>query len=122
MEVNTINLVVRFILEMSGLITLGVWGWDKGDDVARFILAPGVPLIAATIWGVFAVVDDPVRSGNAPVIVSGIIRLIIELSFFGLVVWALFIMDYSMLGWLLGVVAVVHYVVSYERVLWLLQQ
>jgi len=121
MEVNSINLVVRFILEMSGLITLGVWGWDKGDGIFKFILALGVPIIAATIWGVFAVLDDPGRSGNAPIIVPGVIRLILELTFFILVVWALFVMRHSMLGWLFGAI-VVHYLVSYERVSWLLRQ
>jgi len=122
MDVNTINLAVRFILEMSGLIALGLWGWDKGEGISKFIFALGVPLIAATIWGVFAVVDDPSRSGNAPIIVPGIIRLIIELSFFGLVIWTLFIMHHSMLGWLFGITVVIHYLVSYERVSWLLQQ
>jgi len=122
MEVNAINLAVRFILEMSGLIILGVWGWDKGDGSSKFILALGVPLVAAIIWGVFAVSDDPGRSGNAPIIVSGVVRLIIELTFFVLVIWALFVMNHSMLGWLFGVLVVVHHLVSYERVSWLLRQ
>lgn len=122
MEVNTINLAVRFILEMSGLITLGVWGWNKGDDISKFILALGIPVIAAITWGVFAVLDDPSRSGNAPIIVPGVIRLITELTFFALVILALFEMRHSMLGWLFGVIVVVHYLVSYERVSWLLKQ
>ena len=122
MEVNKINLAVRFILEMAGLITLGIWGWDKGDGISKYILTLGVPLFAATIWGVFAVVDDPSRSGNAPIIVPGIIRLFIELTFFVLVIWALFVMHHSMLGWFFGFLVVVHYLVSYERVTWLLQQ
>ena len=122
MEVNTINLAVRFMFEMSGLITLGVWGWDKGDGITKFIFALGIPIIAATIWGVFAVLDDPSRSGNAPIVVPGVIRLIIELTFFTLVVCALFVMQHSMLGWLFGVLVVVHYLVSYERISWLLQQ
>jgi hypothetical protein len=122
MVVNTINLAVRFILEMSGLITLGVWGWDKGDGSSKFMLALGTPIIAATIWGVFAVLDDPSRSGNAPIIVPGVIRLIIELTFFVLVIWALFVMRHSMLGCLFGVLVVIHYLVLYERVSWLLQQ
>jgi hypothetical protein len=122
MDINTINLAVRFILEMSGLITLGVWGWDKGDGVFKFVFALGIPVIAAIIWGVFAVVGDPSRSGNAPIIVPGVIRLILELTFFTLVVWALFVMRHSMLGWLFGIIVVVHYLVSYERVTWLLRQ
>ena len=122
MEVNTINLAIRFILEISGLITLGLWGWDKGDGISKYLLALGIPIVAATIWGVFAVLDDPSRSGNAPIVVSGIIRLIIELTFFALVITALFVMHHSILGWLFGIIVVVHYFVSYERVSWLLQQ
>jgi hypothetical protein len=51
LEGNTINLAVRFMLEMSGLVTLGVWGWAKGDGVLKYVLALVVPLIAAAICG-----------------------------------------------------------------------
>jgi hypothetical protein len=122
LEGNTINLAVRFMLEMSGLVTLGVWGWAKGDGVLKYVLALVVPLIAAAIWGIFAVPDDPSRSGDAPVIVPGLVRLVLELAFFTSVVWALFAMRQSMLGWLFGVIVVLHYLVSYERVSWLLRQ
>jgi hypothetical protein len=122
MDINTINLAVRFILEMSGLITLGVWGWDKGDGVFKFVFALCIPVIAAIIWGIFAVVGDPSRSGNAPIIVPGVIRLILELTFFTLVVSTLFVMRHSTLAWLFAVIVVIHYLVSYERVTWLLRQ
>ena len=36
MEVNMLNLAVRFILEISGLVTLGVWGWDKGKQIYSY--------------------------------------------------------------------------------------
>jgi len=107
---------------MSALVTLGVWGWTLGDGVIKFVLAVAVPIIAATIWGIFAVPNDPSRSGNAPIIVPGLVRLILELAFFTSAVWTLFAMSQSMLGWLFGIVVVVHYLVSYERVLWLLRQ
>ena len=110
------------MLEMSGLVTLGVWGWARGDGVLKYVLALVVPLIAAAIWGIFAVPDDPSRSGDAPVIVPGLVRLVLELAFFTSVVWALFAMRSSMLGCLFGVIVVLHYMVSYERVSWLLRQ
>jgi len=122
LEGNAINLAVRFLLEMSGLVTLGVWGWARGDGLLKYVLALAVPIIAAAVWGIFAVPDDPSRSGNAPIIVPGLVRLVLELAFFASVVWALFAMRLSILGWLFGVIVVVHYLVSYERVSWLLRQ
>jgi len=122
LDVNTINLAVRFFLEMSGLLTLGMWGWEKGDDTLKIIFALAIPIFFAAIWGIFAVPDDPSRSGNAPIIVPGLVRLVIELAFFTTVVWALFAMRHSLLGWMFGATVVVHYIVSYERISWLLRQ
>ena len=107
---------------MSGLVTLGVWGWARGDGAMKYVLALAVPIIAAAIWGIFAVPNDPSRSGNSPVVVPGLVRLVIELAFFSFVVWALFALRQSTLAWLFGVIVIVHYLVSYERVSWLLHQ
>jgi hypothetical protein len=49
-----------------------------------------IPLLAATAWGVFNVKGDPSRSGKAPVPVPGIVRLLLELAFFGSATLALF--------------------------------
>jgi len=48
----------------------------------KFMLALTLPIFAAAIWGIFAVPDDPSRSGNAPVIAPGLVRIVIELAFF----------------------------------------
>ena len=74
MDVNNINLAVRFFLEISGLLTLGMWGWEKGDGTLKFVFALAIPIFFAAIWGIFAVPDDPSRSGNAHIIVSGLIE------------------------------------------------
>jgi len=107
---------------MSALVTLGVWGWALGDGVIKFVLAVAVPTIAAAIWGIFAVPNDPSRSGNAPIVVPGLVRLVLELSFFASAVWAFFAMNQLMLGWLFGIIVVIHYMVSYKRISWLLRQ
>lgn len=80
---NPINLAVRFILEMAGLVALGWWGWNQADGILRFVLALGVAILAAVLWGALAVPDDPSRSGDARVSVPGIVRLLLELAFFG---------------------------------------
>ena len=119
---NPINLAVRFILEMTGLVALGWWGWNQGEGVLRFMLALGIPFLAAVIWGTFAVPDDPSRSGEARVPVPGIVRLVLELAFFIAATLSLFAVGVTTLGWIYGIAVLIHYVVSYDRVMWLVRQ
>ena len=74
------------------------------------------------LWGTFAVPDDPSRSGAAPVPVPGVVRLALELVIFGVATWALFATGLSAMGWILGLVVIVHYVISYDRIIWLIAQ
>ena len=122
MSSNPINLAVRFLLELSALLAVGFWGWRQGKGSFRFVLAIGLPLIAAVLWGTFAVPDDPSRSGKAPVPVPGIVRLVLELAIFAFATWALYNAGATQLGWLLGVVTLVHYVLSYDRLWWLIRR
>ena len=119
---NPINLAVRFILEMAGLVALGWWGWNQGEGILRFLLALGIPFLAAVLWGTFAVPDDPSRSGEARVPVPGIVRLMLELAFFGLATWSLVATGLTTLGWIYGIAVLIHYVISYDRVMWLVRQ
>lgn len=122
MGFNTINLTIRFLLELASLFVIGLWGWEQSETWIRFILAIGLPLIFAIIWGVFAVPNDPSRSGKTVIATSGIIRLAIELAFFAFAVWALYNLKYASLSWILGVIVAFHYILSYDRVKWLIKQ
>jgi hypothetical protein len=122
MNSNPINLAMRFLLEIFSLTAIGIWGWKQSDNWERYFLAIGLPLIAAAIWGTFAVANDPSRSGNAPVPVSGIVRLGIEFLFFGFATWALYNMESNKLSFSLAIVVAIHYVISYDRIFWLLKQ
>src|SRR5580698_4104056 len=74
-------LSLRFGLEIGSLIAIGAWARRAaGPGIAGWVAAIAAPLVAATVWGVFAVPRDPSRSGKAPVRVSGGIRLVIELA------------------------------------------
>ena len=86
MASNPLNLAFRFILELTALVAIGYWGWMTGEGWTRWILMLGVPLIAAVLWGVFRVDNDP---GKAPVRVPGFLRLALELAYFAFAVWAL---------------------------------
>jgi len=114
------NLILRFILEIIAFISLGIWGWNQNETWFRFVLAIGIPIIITVIWGTFAVPNDPSRSGSAPVITAGFIRLIIELGIFGLAIWSLSDMEWNRISLVFGFVVLAHYIVSYDRVLWLL--
>jgi hypothetical protein len=119
---HPVNLAVRFLLELSALYALGLWGWRQGWDGWRIVTALAVPLIAAALWGTFAVPGDPSRSGSAPVPVPGLLRLALELGFFGSATVALYDVGFTRLTAIFGTVIAVHYLLSFDRVLWLLSR
>ena len=73
------NLALRLGLEMAALLGLGVAAWSQTDGAARWVAVIALPLAAAALWGTFNVLDDPSRSGEAPVEVRGWVRLTVEL-------------------------------------------
>jgi hypothetical protein len=122
MASNPINLALRFVLELTALFALGYWGWTQHEGLWRYVWSLGLIIIAAVIWGTFAVPDDPSRSGRAPVPVPGIIRLLIELAFFAAGTWAFFASNQPIWGFVLGALTIIHYALSYDRILWLLKR
>jgi hypothetical protein len=119
---HPINLALRFILEIAALFALGYWGWTQHDGIWRFVWGLGLVLIAAVVWGTFAVPEDPSRSGKAPVPVPGAVRLVIELVFFAAGTWAFIAADLPLWGFALGILTVIHYALSYDRIIWLLKR
>lgn len=119
---HPINLLFRFLLELMALFVMGLWGWKQSQGLTAFLLALILPILLAVIWGVFAVPDDPSRSGKAPIATPGIIRLLIELGFFIFSTWALYDMGYTMMSVVFGVLVGLHYIISYDRITWLLSQ
>ena len=117
---NPINLALRFVLELIALIAIGAWAKAQFSGAISFIPMIITPLIFAVIWGVFNVPGDPSRSGKAPVRVPGIVRLLIEIDILALAAWALFTFNPTY-GWIFGIVVLVHYVLSYDRIAWLLK-
>lgn len=116
------NLAFRFLLELTALAVMGIWGWHFGADWTRFVFAFGIPIFATVIWGVFAVPNDPSRSGAAPVPVPGILRLVIELAIFACAMWMIYDLGYPLFSRLFGVAVVSHYLLSMDRILWLIQK
>ncbi len=113
------NLALRFLLEILALVALGVGAYSTAAGPLAWVLAIALPLVAAVVWGTFNVPGDQSRSGRAPVAVSGRIRLVIEFGVFAAaVVLASFASPVGAV--LLGVAVVIHYLLSRDRIRWLL--
>lgn len=119
---NPINLALRFLLELCALASASIWGWKFTDGWPRLVLAIGIPILFGIIWGIFAVPNDPSRSGKAPVVTSGIIRLVIEFGFFSFATWALYDIGFKKMALVFGIIVVLHYLLSYDRIFWLLSK
>ncbi len=115
------NLALRFVLELAALAGLAAAAWKLGAGPGRWIGVLAVPAAAAIVWGVFNVVDDPSRSGAAPVEVGGVVRLALELTILIAGAAGVAFAVRAGLGVLFAVTVVGHYVVSFDRVEWLLR-
>ncbi len=51
---NQLNLALKFLLELVALAAFGLWGASIADGVAAVLLAVGLPVVAAALWGAFA--------------------------------------------------------------------
>jgi hypothetical protein len=107
------------MLELAALAAIGVWGWQKGEGWLRFLLAFGVPIVIAVLWGIFRVPDDP---GKAPVAITGWLRLVLEFAVFAFSVYALVDARLVTLVRVLGILLAIHYAISYDRIIGLLRQ
>jgi hypothetical protein len=122
MSDHPVNLALRFLLEIATSLAIGYWGWHRASGAVRYLPAIAMPLAAAVIWGTFRVPGDPSASGDAPVPVPGPVRLLMELALFGFAVWGLLSEGAVALGAILGALALLHYLTSYDRVRWLLSR
>lgn len=119
---SPMNLALRFLLEIAALAAIAYWGWHQASGALRYLLAVGMSFLAALVWGTFRVPGDASASGKAPVAIPGLVRLVVELALFGFAVWGLLSEGANTAGWTLGGVVLLHYLVSYDRILWLLKK
>jgi hypothetical protein len=122
MSKNPLNLAFRFLLELAAIFAFGVWGYSLAEGGTRFFLAILFPVLFAVLWGVFAVRNDPSRSGKTVVQTSGPVRLILELGLFAAGIWMLFDLDHSLPAWIFIGLVLAHYISSWDRIAWLLKQ
>ena len=118
---HPLNLGLRFLLEMTALFAAAFWGWTAHEGWFRYFLLVGLPILLAVAWGVFAVPDDPSRLGKTVVKTAGWVRLILELGIFMLAGWAFYESGYHAVSIIFLSVVIVHYLLSYDRLMWLLK-
>ena len=116
------NLALRFGLEIAVFTGLAMAAWKLSPGNLRWVAVIAVPIIALTIWGIFNVLDDPSRSGEAPVEVSGWIRLVIELAILAGGAAAFAIAQRPAIAIGVAVLIVIQYATSWSRIEWLIQQ
>jgi len=115
------TLVLRFVLELLALVAWGWTGWTVGEASGwlRGVPTLGLPLAAVVVWGLFNVPGDPSRSGRAPVVVRGVVRLALEAVFFGGAWMGLALAGDPWWALAMGVLTVVHYATSTRRLSWM---
>ena len=119
MSQHPLNLALRFFLEIAALVCMGYWASGLGTGLRRVLLVILIPLAAASLWGIFRVPNDP---GKALVAVPGLMRLALEIAFFGFAVWSLQQSGQTKWAWIYGLIVLGHYLISYDRVGWLMRQ
>jgi hypothetical protein len=118
MRRNQIYRNTRFFLEFAALAAMCMWGLRQSPGQIRFLWAIGLPLVAGGLW--MSLRAQEYRR-SAPVRVPGIARLGLELLLLGFAVWTVFDLGATTLGWIFGLAVVLHYVLSYDRVLGLVR-
>jgi len=84
MPAKSVNLVLRFLLELCAFGALGYWGFVVGENVfVKILLGIGAPVLAAVVWGLFV-------SPKAAVPLDLPLRLVPEALVFGSAAGALY--------------------------------
>lgn len=96
-----LNLVVKFLLELAALAAFGLWGASIASGVWAVLLAIGLPVVVAILWGRFAA---PRARRRLPLR----LRAAFELGVFALAALALWQAASPALGAAFAVIAVVN--------------
>ncbi len=118
MNNHPLNLALRFILEWAALAAIAAGTYQSFNAPWRLFMAIGIPLALAIMWAVFRVQGDP---GPAPVAIPGWARLLLEGLLFGIALWMLYRMEYRLLFIFMLSLLLIHYLVSYDRILKILE-
>ncbi len=81
---KSLNLGLRFLLELCILVIFGYWGFKTGSNAfLKFLLGLGAPVLFAVTWGTFLAPKSAHRLGEPWL-------SLLELALFALAGWALY--------------------------------
>jgi hypothetical protein len=116
------DLGLRLVLEVGALVGAVVVATRLVDGVVGLLLGALWAACAATAWVTFATLDDPSRSGRAPVPVGGPVRLAVEFVVLVPPVVGLVVTGRLGAGLVLGAALVLHQATGRARLRWLWRQ
>ncbi len=100
--IQSMNLALRFLLELCALAGVGYWGFRPQRGLAlRFLLGLGAPLLIAALWGTFG-------APKANRLLTGPFHLLLELGVFGLPAVALYTAGRPTWAWAYGSAVVIN--------------
>ncbi len=100
---KTLNLLVRFLLELCMLAAVGYWGFKTQSGVMRIVLGIGLPILFIVIWSLFV-------APKAAYPLRGIPHVVLSLILLGSGAVALFASGRAGLGWVYAIVLIVNQV------------
>jgi hypothetical protein len=95
------NLLLRFLLEVGALVAVGYWGYQTGVGPVRWVMAVGLPVLFAVVWGVFV-------APNAVVELPAMVKFILGLGLLELAAFALYRAGHVVPAVVFGIVAIVN--------------
>ena len=105
--IKSVNLAVRFLLELCVLVAVGYWGFKTGSGwFLKILLGIGAPLLIAVIWGMFGAPKSAYH-------LTGLSLLALEVVVFGSGVVALFAMKNYQLAWSFAVILIINRVLMF---------
>lgn len=120
MGAHPLNLALRFLIEVGGLLFVGSWAWNRAAPDLR-VLAAAVAITGGfLLWALFGVPADPTRVGRELVTVAGPTRLIVEVIFFTAALAAAHRVAGRRLAAAFATAVAVHYAASFDRIRWIL--
>jgi hypothetical protein len=98
---KTLNLAVRFLLELCMLVAVGYWGFETRSGAMRIVLGIGLPVLLIVTWSLFV-------APKAVYPLRGIPHIVVSLILLSLGALALFASGRASLGWAYVVILVVN--------------
>ncbi|SEB38384.1 Protein of unknown function [Paramicrobacterium humi] len=104
----TVNDVIRFLLEIFAIISLGIWGFVQFPFPWNIVVGIGAPVIAIVLWGLF-------RSPKAVFQMDVFGKAIVEIAVMGTAVFAWWDMGQPIVAVVFAIIAIVSGIINGRR-------